>query len=141
MQIINSVYILWIVRSAIYQWKWRNDIEIQISNGLKEMNDYINNIGEESVSKRQRRYSVTERTTHTLTDHPNINLLIQWNEWVNLLIQLNEPNLTYSNITHTFEKRRKESNWSECWCVMVAVSEHQGIGTRANGTIQLHFIQ
>ena len=45
MQIINNVYILYIVRSAIYQWKWWNDIEIKIPNGLKEMNDYINNIG------------------------------------------------------------------------------------------------
>ena len=46
MQIINSVYILYIVKSAIYQWKWWNDIEINISNWLKEMNVYINNIGE-----------------------------------------------------------------------------------------------
>ena len=49
MQIINSIYILYIVRSGTYQWKWWNDIEIKISNGLKEMNDYVNNIGEESV--------------------------------------------------------------------------------------------
>ena len=81
MQIINSVYILYIVRSAIYQWKWWNDIEIKIPNGLEEMNDYINIIGEESVSKRQWRYSVTERTNE-LTRSPitsNMNLLIQWN--------------------------------------------------------------
>ena len=29
MQIINIAYILYIVRSAIYQWKWWNDIEIK----------------------------------------------------------------------------------------------------------------
>ena len=64
------------------------------------MNDYIN-IGEESVSKRQRRYSVTERTnelTRSLITS-NINLLIQWNELINLLIQLNEPNITPPNLT------------------------------------------
>ena len=59
-----------------------NDIEIQISNDLKEMNDYINNIGEESVSKRQRRYGVTERTNKLTRPQitSNVNLLIQWNE-------------------------------------------------------------
>ena len=67
----------------------------------KEINDYINNIGEESVSKSQRRYSVTERTNELTRSQitSNINLLIQWNEWVNLLIQLNEPNLTHPNLT------------------------------------------
>ena len=46
------------------------------------MNDYINNIGEESVIKRQRRYSVTERTNELTRSQitSNINLLIQWNE-------------------------------------------------------------
>ena len=65
------------------------------------MNDYINNIGEESVSKRQRRYSVTERTNELTRSQitSNINLLIQLNELINLLIQLNEPNLTHPNLT------------------------------------------
>ena len=46
------------------------------------MNDYINNIGEESVSKRHRRYGVTERTNELTRSKitSNINLLIQWNE-------------------------------------------------------------
>ena len=58
------------------------------------MYDYINNIGEESVSKRQRRYSETERTNELTRSQitSNHNLLMQWNERVNLLIQLNEPN-------------------------------------------------
>ena len=65
------------------------------------MNDYISNIGEESVSKRQRRYSVTKRTNELTRSQitSKINLLIQWNECVNLLIQLNEPNLTHPNLT------------------------------------------
>ena len=59
--------------------------------------------------------SVTERTNELTCSQitSNINLLIQWNERVNLLIQLNEPNLPQHNITQKFEKRRKESNWSE----------------------------
>ena len=44
MQIIDDVYILYIVRTAIYQWRWWNEIEI--SNGLKEMNVFINKIDE-----------------------------------------------------------------------------------------------
>ena len=46
------------------------------------MNDYINNIGEESVNKRQRKYSVTQRTNELTRSQitANINLLIQWNE-------------------------------------------------------------
>ena len=65
------------------------------------MNVLINKIDEQSVSKRQRRYSVTERTNELTRSQITsyINLLIQWNEWVNLLIQLNEPNLTYPNLT------------------------------------------
>ena len=65
------------------------------------MNDYINNIGEESVIKRQRRYSVTERTNELTRSQitSNINLLIQWNELINFLIQLDEPNLTHRNLT------------------------------------------
>ena len=38
MGIINILYILHIIRTAIYQWRWWNEIEIIISNGLKEMN-------------------------------------------------------------------------------------------------------
>ena len=59
------------------------------------MNVFINKIAEQSVSKSQLRYGVTERTNELtrLQITSNINLLIQWNEWVNLLIQLNEPNL------------------------------------------------
>ena len=44
MQIIDDVYILYIVRTAIYQWRCWNEIEI--SNGLKEMNVFINKIDE-----------------------------------------------------------------------------------------------
>ena len=46
------------------------------------MNDYINHIGKESVSKRQRRYGVTERTNELTRSQitSNINLLMQWNE-------------------------------------------------------------
>ena len=39
---------------------------------------------------------MTERTNELTRSHitSNINLLMQWNEWVNLSIQLNEPILT-----------------------------------------------
>ena len=52
MPIINNVCKLYIVRTAIYQWRWWNEIKIKISNGLKEMNAFINKIDEQSVSKR-----------------------------------------------------------------------------------------
>ena len=57
------------------------------------MNVFINKIDEESVSKSQRRYGVTERTNELTRSQITsiINLLIQWKEWVNLLIQVNEP--------------------------------------------------
>ena len=47
MQIINNEYILHIVRTAIYYWKWWNEIEI--SNGLKINNVFINKIDEQFV--------------------------------------------------------------------------------------------
>ena len=50
MQIINNVHISYIVRTAICQWKWRTEIELTISNGLKVMNVFINKIDEQSVS-------------------------------------------------------------------------------------------
>ena len=96
MEIINSVYILCILKTVIYQWRWWNEIKIAISNGLKEMNVFINKIETSNLSvKRQRRYGVTERTNELTRSQitSNINLLLQWNEWVNLLIQQNEPNL------------------------------------------------
>ena len=46
MQIINNVYIFCIVKIAIYQWRWWNEIEDKISNGLKDMNVFINKIDE-----------------------------------------------------------------------------------------------
>ena len=90
------------------------------------MNDYINNIGVESVSNRQRRYCVTERTNELTRSQitSNINLLIQWTGCVNLLIQLNEPILTYSNITHTFEKKAKREQ-------LIRVTMCDGCGERA----------
>ena len=73
---------------------------IKISNGLKEMNFY--KIDEESVSKSQRRYGATERTNEFTHSQITSN--------INLLIQLNEPNLTYPNliiITIKFENKAK----------------------------------
>ena len=35
MQLINNVCLLYVLKTAIYQWKWWN--EIKISNGLKVM--------------------------------------------------------------------------------------------------------
>ena len=81
MQIINNVYILYIVRTAIYQWRWWN--EIKISNGLKVMNVFINKIDEQSVSKRQRRYGVTERTNELTRSQITSNIyLINTIEWM-----------------------------------------------------------
>ena len=102
MQIIENVYKLHIVITVIYQWRWWNKIEITISNGLKEMDVFINKIDEQSVSKSQRRYGVTERTNKRTRSHitSNINLLIQWSEWVDSLIQLNEPNRSDPNLTY-----------------------------------------
>ena len=66
------------------------------------MNVFINKIDEESVRKSQWRYGLTERTNeHTRSQiTSNINLLIQCNVCVNLLIQLNEPNVTCPNLTY-----------------------------------------
>ena len=57
----------------------------KMSNSLKEMNVFINKIDEQSVSKRQRRNGVTERTNELTRSKitSNINLLTQWNELVN----------------------------------------------------------
>ena len=60
MQIINNAYIFYIVRTAIYQWRWWN--KFKIPECLKEMNVFINKIDEQFVSKSQLRYGVTERT-------------------------------------------------------------------------------
>ena len=76
MQIINNVYMLNIVKTAIYQWRWWS--KIKISNCLKEMNVFINKIDEQYVSKKQRGYDVTERTNELSRS------LITWN--INLLI-------------------------------------------------------
>ena len=47
----------------------------------------------------------------------NINLLIQWKECVNLLIQLNEPKISLSNITHKSERKGEKRPTGEyvCW--------------------------
>ena len=42
-------------------------IKIKISNGLEEMNVFINKIDKQTVSKRQRWYGVTERTPQKFT--------------------------------------------------------------------------
>ena len=94
MQIINNVCIFYIGRAAIYQWRWWIRIWMKISNSLKEMNVFINNIDEQSAG--QWIYGVTECTnelTHSQITS-NINLLLQRNEWVNLFIHLNEHNLS-----------------------------------------------
>ena len=61
------------------------------------MNVFMNKIDEQYVSKRQRRYGVTECTNELTCSKvtSNIYLLIQWNEWVNLLIQRNEAHLIF----------------------------------------------
>ena len=64
MQILNNVYI---VRTAIYQWRWWN--EIKISNGLKEINVFINKNDEQSVSKRQLWCDWAYKRANTLTEH------------------------------------------------------------------------
>ena len=64
------------------------------------MNVLINKINNQSASKRKRRYGVTE-STNELTRSQITSIIISliiWNEWVNLSIQLNEPNLAYSNL-------------------------------------------
>ena len=52
-KLINNVYILnIIVRTAINQWRWWNEIiVIKISNSLEEMNVFINKIDEQSVTR------------------------------------------------------------------------------------------
>ena len=87
MRISNNVYILYIVGTAIYQWRWRNKIEIKISICLKEINVFINKIYEQSICKSHRTYGVTDRTNELTRSQitSNINLLIQWNEWNELI--------------------------------------------------------
>ena len=69
MQIIDNVCILHIVGTAIYQWKWWNEFEIKILNGLKQINVFMNMIDEKSVSEEttEKQCDWAYKRTHTLT--------------------------------------------------------------------------